>query len=80
MTHAAICAVSSTAVTPEEQAISYFTRRRLKTLSTWKEWEKGERKQLNHFEEQGMFGPPQVAPKGAIISSPHWTIKKYFKI
>jgi len=37
------------AVTPEEQDLSHFTRRKLKQLSTWRYWESGERKQLKQF-------------------------------
>ena len=42
--------IQSKATTPEEQALGHFTRRKLKTMETWPEWEFGERKQLNQFE------------------------------
>ena len=34
-------------MTPKEEALGYFTRRKLKKLSTWNEWEAGEHKQIN---------------------------------
>ena len=37
-----INAIQSKETTPEEQALGYFTRRKLKTLNTWKEWKSGE--------------------------------------
>ena len=37
---------------PEEAAIGHFTRRKLRKLSTWNEWKKGEHKQLNQFYDQ----------------------------
>ena len=36
-------------MTPEEQALGYFTRKKLKRLLTWDEWLAGEAKQLNQF-------------------------------
>ena len=44
-----INAIRSKAVTPAEQALGHFTRHKLKHLSTWRDWESGERKQLNQF-------------------------------
>ena len=42
-----INAIQSKATTPAEQALGHFTRRKLKTMDTWKDWDAGERKQLN---------------------------------
>ena len=39
-----INAVRSKAVTQEEQALGHFTNRKLKEMSTWDDWEFGERK------------------------------------
>ena len=39
--------LNSDFMTPEEQALGYFTRKKLKRLSTWDEWLAGEAKQLN---------------------------------
>ena len=36
-------------MTKEEQALGYFTRKKLKKLSTWQEWKDGETKQINQF-------------------------------
>ena len=44
-------------------------------LSTWKEWKAGEKKQIDQFMMQGMFGDP-IYPvgllKNATILRPHW--------
>ena len=45
-------------VIPVEQSFSYFTQKKLKTLSTWQEWKDGETKQLDQFHIQKMFGEP----------------------
>ena len=58
--------------TLEEQAIGHFTRRKLKTLSTWPEWQKGERKQLDRMESLGMYGPPVQRPRDSILLRLHW--------
>ena len=69
-----IGAIQSQATTKEEQALGYFTRKKLKKLSTWNDWQKGERKQLNQFEALGMYGEPIDMPKegNPIILRPHW--------
>ena len=69
-----INAINSKATTPEEQAIGHFTRRKLKKLSTWNEWEAGERKQLDQFTDLQMFGEPILPPDDprTIILRPHW--------
>jgi len=67
--------LNSSMMTPEEEALGHFTRKRLQKLSTWDEWEKGEHKQLNQFEQQQMFGDPidaALLPKDAVILRPHW--------
>ena len=68
-------AIASHAVTPDELALGRFTRRRLKRLDTWPEWRDGERKQLDHFHNLGMYGRPQPRPPGAIVLRPHWMYK-----
>ena len=45
-------------MTKEEQALGYFTRKRLKRLATWQEWKDGESKQIGQFMQQKMFGAP----------------------
>ena len=67
--------LNSDTMTPEEEALGYFTQKKLKNLSTWKEWEAGEKKQINQFMMQGMFGDliyPVDLPNNAIILPPHW--------
>ena len=41
----------SQAIIPTEQALSKFTRRKLKNMDTWNDWEVGERKQLNQYHD-----------------------------
>ena len=50
--------LNSEHMTKEEQALGYFTRKRLKRLSTWQEWKDGETKQIEQFMMQKMFGNP----------------------
>ncbi|KAG7359997.1 reverse transcriptase RNA-dependent DNA polymerase [Nitzschia inconspicua] len=69
---AAIHAVTSTAVTPAEQALGFFTRRKLQRLSTWPDWQRGEFKHLDRMHDLGMFGAPVAPPPGAIILRLHW--------
>ena len=62
--------LTSNTVTPEEEALGYFTRKKLQQLSTWDKWKTGETKQINQFHSQGMFGKPvhlDGIPKGSII-------------
>ena len=62
-------------MTPEEQSLGYFTRKKLKRLSTWDQWLAGEDKQITQFQTQGMFGDPvdrATLPDSAIILRPHW--------
>jgi hypothetical protein len=67
-------AIQSKATTPQEQALGHFTRRKLKQMPTWSEWEQGERKQLDQFHALQMFGEPITPPntKHTIILRPHW--------
>ena len=44
-----INSITSQAVTPTEQALGKFTRRKLKNMYTWDEWLAGKSKQLNQF-------------------------------
>ena len=46
-----INSITSQAITPAEQALGKFTRRKLKDMDTWSDWEAGERKQLNQFHD-----------------------------
>ena len=48
--------ITSQAGTPAEQSLGKFTRRKLKNMDTWNDWEAGERKQLNQFHDLQMFG------------------------
>ena len=50
-------------VTQEEQALGFFARWKLKTLSTLNLWHQGETKQLNQFEALQMFDEPALADK-----------------
>ena len=44
-----INSIISQAITPAEQVLGRFTRRKLKNMDTWNDWEAGESKQLNQF-------------------------------
>ena len=44
MIQIAINTLQSNSITPEEAAIGHFTLRKLRKLSTWTEWKKGEHK------------------------------------
>ena len=75
MIHIAINTLTSDAITPEEEAMGHFIRKKLRKLSTWKEWEQGEHKQLDQFHLQEMFGSPidpDMLPKDAVILRAHW--------
>ena len=45
-------------ITPEEQALGFYTCKKLKRLSNWNEWKAGEMKQIEQFQNQRMFGDP----------------------
>jgi hypothetical protein len=70
--HLALNALQSNAITPAEQALGSFTRRKLKTLDNWSDWRDGERKQLDQFHELEMFGRPVYRPPNSILLRPHW--------
>ena len=53
-----INSLGSDAITPEEQALGYYTRKKLKKLSTRDQWLASEKKQIDQFTTQGMFGEP----------------------
>ena len=67
-----IGAIQSDSITPEEEALGKFTRRKLRSLPTWNKWQEGERKQLDHFHSLGMYGDPIPRPHKAIVLRPHW--------
>jgi hypothetical protein len=69
-------ALQSELTTPEEQALGSFTRRKLKTLSTWdgpSGWLAAKKKQLNQFHNIEMLGPPVDPPKDTTVLCPQWT-------
>lgn len=49
MINICISILNSDHMTPKEQALDYFTKNKLKTLSTWQEWKDGEAKQIDQF-------------------------------
>ena len=64
-------------ITPEEQALGFYTRKKLKRLSNWNEWKAGETKQIEQFQNQRMFGDPIdpsviPLPDSSVILRPHW--------
>ena len=62
-------------VTPEEQDFCYFTSKKLKPLSTWKEWKDVEIKQLDQFHIQKMIGEliySNGLPNSAVILQQFW--------
>ena len=58
--------------TAAEQALESFTRRKLKGLPNWIDWQVFEFKQLDSMAKQEMYGTPQLPPKDAIILRQHW--------
>ena len=58
--------------TANEQALGSFTRRKLKALPNWKDWQGSEFKQLDSMAKQNMYGKPCLPPKDAIILRQHW--------
>jgi len=59
------------AITPAEQSIGRFARRKLCSLSTWEQWHDGQHEQLNHFQDLKMHGEPVRKPPGAVVVRPH---------
>ncbi|GFH58496.1 hypothetical protein CTEN210_14972 [Chaetoceros tenuissimus] len=49
-----------------------LTRKVLQELDTWEEWEAQEFKQLDDYDAQDTFGPPQDPPPGANLLSLLW--------
>jgi hypothetical protein len=73
--HFALNAISSDSITPEESALGSFTRRKLKRLSTWPQWQAGEFQQLDRMHALGMYGEPVDPPPNAIVLRQHWQYK-----
>ena len=62
-------------ITPEEEALGYFTQKKLQKLSTWNKWKDGEKQQIDQLMIQQMFGKPIDPiglPRNAVILQPHW--------
>ena len=71
----------SDAVTPEEQALNYFTYNKLKKLLTQEAWKAEEKRQSDQFNHQGMFVKPKDPdgiPKDAMKFRSHcqYTVKQ----
>ena len=67
--------LTSDSITPEEEALGYFTRKKLQQLSTWEEQKEDENKHIDQFVFQTMFEKPQDpngVPNGSIILQYHW--------
>jgi Reverse transcriptase (RNA-dependent DNA polymerase) len=58
--------------TPDEQSLGSFTRRKLRRLPNWQQWEDAEFKQLDSMAKQEMYGAPVIAPRDAIVLRQHW--------
>ena len=65
--------ITSQEITPVEQALGKFTCRKLKTMDTWNQWQAGERKQLDQFNDLQMFSDDMVCPleENAVILRLH---------
>ena len=50
-----------------------LTRRKLKNMDCWPEWQKSEHKQLDQYHTQQMFGQPCQLPIGANVLDLLWT-------
>lgn len=68
----AIHAVLPDATTPEESSPGHFTCFKLKPLSTFDEWQAGERKQLDQFNGQRLYGDHANTPPNVIVLCLHW--------
>jgi len=55
------------------KVVEKLTRRILMQRDDWDDWRKSEAKQLQQYEQQGMFGEPQPRPTKANILSLLWT-------
>ena len=69
-----INSITSQAITPAEQALGKFTRRKMENMDTCNDWEAGEHKQLNQFHDLQMFGEHMARPleENAVILQSHW--------
>ena len=56
MINLCINTLNSDVMTPKEQALGQFTHEKLKNLKNQDEWKAGEKKQINQFMIQGIFG------------------------
>ena len=62
------------AILPKNKCSSNkLTRRKLKNLPTWTEWQQSEYKQLDQYYDQHMFGEPCRLPAGANVLDLLWT-------
>ena len=50
------------AITPAEKVLGKFTCHKLKNMDSWNDWETGERKQLNQFNDLQIFGEDMMRP------------------
>ena len=71
-THGTIQAVKSI-IPKNRRAANRLTRRKLKNMPTWKEWRSSEHKQLDQYQDQGMFGKPCKLPPDANVLDLLWT-------
>ena len=74
MIQVCINTLNSDKMTKEEEALGYFTRKKLKRLQNWNQWKSAEAKQIGQFQMQGMFGnpiDPIGIPKNDVILCPH---------
>jgi hypothetical protein len=58
--------------TSDEQRLGRFTRRKLRRLSSWPDWQAAEFKQLDSMAKHVMYGAPVYPPLDAIILRQHW--------
>ena len=58
--------------TADEQLLGSFTRRKLRRLPNWPDWQAAEFKQLDSMAKQEMYGAPVFPPLDAIILRQHW--------
>jgi len=65
-------AMQSEAISPEEHALPWFSRRALKHLPTWDLWHKNKLAQLDQMKALGIYGSPTKLPKGGILMRFHW--------
>ena len=65
---------SAKAILPKNKRSSNrLTRRKLKNMDCWPEWQKSEHKQLDQYHTQQMFGQPCQLPIGANVLDLLWT-------